>query len=369
MKDLEIHSLICHKDVCFAINCIESLIKNEEFSDVPIYFHEDGSLTDEDVDLLKNLSSNIYFIFKKTADEEIKEFLVNHPNCYKYRLGDKNNIFLWHKIKSFDYFFFSKTKKILCLDTDLLFINKPLQLIEYIEKSTPCYFPDLQNAYCFNDPKDEIPTLPNVNTGIIFIPGEEYYNINSLENALSNLIKNDKNYFPSWIEQSAFAHMFYVDGRYKSLDFEKNRIPFFQSVDYGKVECLHFVSYPAVRELYKGYIKKNQLKKGKLSLVSENNFLIEFKDKKVPLNLKIYENENFYDFEFEWGIDSVGINALSHQFKIKNIDTEKIYEFGSSKFGFFICKKAIEKFDLYHTYEWYGEKKWNKIVSDLCSKN
>lgn len=360
-NDVEIHSLICNKDTPLAINCIKSLISYEEFANYPIYLHDDGSLNDYDKEVLSKLSKNIFLIDRKTADRDIKPFLEGYPNCLRYRLGEKKDVYLWHKIKSFDYFFFSKSKKILGIDSDLLFINKPHELIGFIKKSTPCYFPDIQSAYSFNEPKNEIPVLPNVNTGLIFIPGEEYYNINSIENALSNLIRNEINYFPSWIEQSAFAHMFYKDGRYKSLDKTKNRIPFFQEVDMKNSECLHFVSFPDVRKVYKNYIDKMSFSKDSKKIY-ENSFLVGFKSKKIPLSINISEDAYYYSFDFDWNISDAKIDALSHHFKIKlDEDEEKIYEFGSNKNGFFITRKPISRLRVYHTYEWYGEKNWEKI--------
>ncbi len=103
--------------------------------------------------------------------------------------------------------------------------------INYLKANEAFYYPDIQDAYCYNDPKDEIPVVHNINTGLIYIPSEDYFHLDALDNALGNLLKNNINYFPAWIEQSAFAHMFYVDGRYKVLGAEKYRIPYFQNVD------------------------------------------------------------------------------------------------------------------------------------------
>ena len=103
---------------------------------------------------------------------------------------------------------------------DLLFINKPLDIIDMINKNIPFYFPDIQNSYSFNDPTNEVPVLEKVNTGVFYIPNQNFYNIEHIEFALSNLLKNGINYFPSCIEQSAYAHMFLKLG-FKSLSEEK----------------------------------------------------------------------------------------------------------------------------------------------------
>lgn len=356
-KNLEIHTLICKKDVLLGINNFKSLHKFDEFKNVPIILHDDGSLDDNDIRLLMDIN-NVEIINRKDADKQINEHIKSYPNCLNYRTGN-NQINLWHKIKTFDYYFFSKSKKILGMDSDLLFLRKPENLINLLNNDLPFYFPDCQSSYCFNEPKHEIPVLEKVNTGLFYIPSEEYYNIYHLEFALSNLIKNGINYFPSWIEQSAYAHMFYMDGRYVSLCSEKYRIPYFQDVDISLIECLHFVSYPAVRETYKNYLDYLKISQGDLIYIK--NFIVNFRDEKIPLNIKINKYDNFLNFEFYWGLEKTNQNFLDHIFKIKNKHEEFEYKFQSNKNGFFIIPLLSNELEIHHTYEWYGEINYIKL--------
>jgi len=292
-EELEIHTLICNRDVLLAINNFKSLQKFDEFKNVPVYLHDDGSLTKSDISLLDNIK-NVILIDRKEADKEIEQHIKDYPNCMSYRLG-KNPINLWHKIKTFDYYYFSKSKKILGLDTDLLFMKKPENIINLINSNTPFYFPDVQSSYCFNEPKDEIPVFKSVNTGLIYIPSPDYYNIESLEFALTNLVGKGVNYFPSWIEQSAFAHMFYKDGH------------------------------------------------------------------KIPLEVKMLKYEGFLNVEFYWGLEKTGQQFLDHIFKIIIDGEETEYKFQSNKNGFFIINLTNQNFDMYHTYDWYNNMKWEKL--------
>lgn len=355
--DLEIHSLVCNRDVILALNNFKSLQKYEEFKDIPIYLHDDGSLTDVDKSLLSDID-NVIFIDRKWADKEIEQYIKNHLNCTNYRLGD-SKINLWHKIKLFDYFFFSKTKRVLGLDTDLLFMRKPQDVIDLIKSNIPFYFPDIQSSYSFNEPKNEVPVYKNVNTGLIFIPSKDYYNLDDLEFALSNLVKNNVNYFPSWIEQSAFAHMFFKNNNYVSLPIEKYRIPYFQNVDIELVECLHFVSYPPVRELYKTYVDYLDISNG--DLVYEKNFIVEFENHKIPLDIKMFRYEEFLNIEFYWGLEKTEHKFLDHMFKVVINGKEIEHKFQSNKNGFFMIGLTNENFDLYHTYDWYNNIKWEKL--------
>jgi hypothetical protein len=356
-EGLEIHTLICKKDLLMGINNFKSLQKFDEFKYIPVYLHDDGSLTDSDVDLLSDIK-NVVIIKRSDADRDIQQYIKDYPNCVSYRLGS-NPINLWHKIKTFDYFFFSKSKKILGMDTDLLFMKRPENLINLINTNTPFYFPDCNSAYCFNEPKSEVPVPEKVNTGLIFIPSEDYYNIESLEFALTNLVGKGVNYFPSWIEQSAYAHMFLKDGRYVPLDNEKHRIPYFQSVDISIIECLHFVSYPAVRELYKNYLDYLNMPQGEPLL--EKEYIVTYKEHKVPLNIKMFKFEKFINVEFYWGLEETTQTALDHIFKVKIGDDEFIYKFQSNKTGFFIINHKETNIELHHTYDWYGEMEWVKL--------
>jgi FkbM family methyltransferase len=361
MKDnfegLEIHTLICKRDILLAINNFKSLQQFEEFESLPVYLHDDGSLTDSDIELLSEIKNTIV-IKRADADKEIEQYIKDYPNCMSYRLGD-NPINLWHKIKTFDYFFFSKSKKILGMDTDLLFIRKPNNVIDLINTNTPFYFPDCQSSYCFNEPKSEVPVPEKVNTGLIFIPSEDYYNIDSLEFALNNLVGKGVNYFPSWIEQSAYAHMFLKDGRYVSLNDTKHRIPYFQSVDISRIECLHFVSYPAVRETYKTYLDYIEMSQGEL--VFEKEYTVPFKEHNIPLHVKMFKFEKFVNVEFYWGLEKTTQQFLDHIFKINIGGEEFIHKFQSNKNSFFIINLKEPNFELHHTYEWYGDMEWDKL--------
>jgi len=356
-EGLEIHTLICKRDILMAINNFKSLQKFEEFKSLPVYLHDDGSLTDSDIELLSDIKNTIV-IKRVDADKEIKQYIKDYPNCVSYRLGN-NPINLWHKIKTFDYFFFSKSKKILGMDTDLLFMKRPENLINLINTNTPFYFPDCQSSYCFNEPKSEILVPEKVNTGLIYIPSEDFYNINSLEFALTNLVGKGVNYFPSWIEQSAYAHMFLSDGRYVPLDEEKHRIPYFQNVNISKVECLHFVSYPAVRDTYKSYLDYIEMSQG--DEVFNKKYFVEFKGENIPLNVKMYKFDKFINVEFYWGLEETNQQFLDHIFKIKMGDEEFVHKFQSNKNSFFIINLKQPNFELYHTYEWYGEIDWCKL--------
>jgi hypothetical protein len=261
----------------------------------------------------------------------------------------------------FDYFYFSDSKKILGLDSDLLFMKEPRNIIDLLLLDQGFYFPDNQSAYCFNEPKNEISVLDNVNTGLIYIPSEQHYDINHIEKALSNLLRDGVNYFPSWIEQSAFAHMFCEKNNFVSLSRDKYRIPFFQSIDIKEVECLHFVSYPGTRELYAQYSDYLGLDK-KLETFYQKDFLVEFNSKEVPLSLSIKRTEKgFLIFEYSWDLKSVNLNALDHHFSVEEDGKTELFKLQSEKNGFFVYTPKGKSIQIKHTTDWYGDVNWEVL--------
>lgn len=254
-SNLEIRILVCKKDIEMSLNMVNSLRKYHEFKNIPIFFHNDGSLDTECKTILNKLG-NTFIIEKNYADTKILEYIGDYTSCKRYRF-EINKLFNPTKMKLFDLFFLSETKNILCIDSDILFINKPKNIINLINQSIPFYFPDFQNAYSFCK-TTKANTLEKVNVGIFYIPSESYYDINSIEFALNDLFTIGMTN-GNWIEQSAWSHMYYENGAYVSLDNTKNQIP----NPYGdvptNVESLHFVSHPPIRRLYNDFLEKEYL--------------------------------------------------------------------------------------------------------------
>jgi len=75
---VEIHTLICKKDLVLGINNFKSLLIFDEFKSMKIYFHNDGSLQEDDIKLLTEFS-NAVVIDKSLADSKIIEFINDYP--------------------------------------------------------------------------------------------------------------------------------------------------------------------------------------------------------------------------------------------------------------------------------------------------
>ena len=367
-KDLEIHILICNKDFNMGMESIESLLKYDEFKCIPIYYHNDGSLTNEQIQILKEKHFNVIGDSSNTIQTKIK----NYEFCNKYRCMNKPYSF-WHKIKLFDYFLLSKTKRILGVDTDILFMNKPDDMLNLIRTRKSFYMPDCSSSYCFNGVANTHldGVLHSVNTGILYIDNESDYKIELIEEGLKQIIINDANYFPSWIEQSAFAYMISKLKTYTVLDFNKYKFPYFQQFNINNVEALHFVSYPPCRMLWKQHVDLMNLKCNSTTQIDKINANVVITaenmpngdshclvERNIPILLEIdvfNTTTNYIRIDFKWNLPSN--KQLSHIFKIN--DTE--YNFGSEYEGSFFVLKPNTTLSIYHTYEWYGATNWELI--------
>lgn len=200
-------SLFCHKDVYEGIVAFKSLY---QFLDVkfPLIILDDGSLTDLDEILIVDHIKNVKIIRRKQADIEVNNFLKENglKNCL-----DMRRDFLV-SIKIFDAYFYSKGKKIIIIDTDILFYKKPDVLIDLInqDKSTfiPFYNKDLHSVYSYKIP--DLKKFANmdiqlaVNSGLIgFFPSMDI--ITMTEKFLAQKLPFES---PWLVEQTMYAMYF-----------------------------------------------------------------------------------------------------------------------------------------------------------------
>jgi hypothetical protein len=90
--------------------------------------------------------------------------------------------------------------------------------------------------------------------------------------------------------------------------------------------------------------------------ISKNKLFVDFEDKKIELKYEIYNlNSNLCVLVFSWNENNV-IEFLDHEFKINDV----VYHFNSDKTNELYFDKK-DKIEIYHTYDWYGNKNWELI--------
>ncbi|HEY4324128.1 MAG TPA: hypothetical protein VGN20_09080 [Mucilaginibacter sp.] len=180
-----------------------------------INYHEDGTLTEHDISVLKNIFPNINIFKRVTQDQIIGEYLINEGFHNSAHL--RNNFVL--SLKLIDTVFNKKSKYLLLIDSDVLFFSRPNEILDIVENGTfnGCYNKDVTDAYCFSiemmDKYLPAPIVSRFNSGVFL------YNFDvDFFHFVESILKNEKMSSIPWhIEQTLFAMYVTKVGNYKDL--------------------------------------------------------------------------------------------------------------------------------------------------------
>ena len=159
----EVHALLCKRDLNMFLLAAKSFLRF--YDDVRVVVHDDGSLTERDFRVLAAHIQGVEIIARPLADRELARVL---PRALTEER--KRHVFL---LKLFDFNHFSRAEKTIGLDSDIVFVGEPTEVIDWLQRdSSSCFY----NA----DPTDntfralEQPALtaaPNFNAGFIGYQG------------------------------------------------------------------------------------------------------------------------------------------------------------------------------------------------------
>ena len=147
--DIDSGVVVCmlssHNNLIESIACLKSFYRfcDKKF---PLHYHDDGTLTLKDIKTLKFHFINVKIISFYRATEEVNHYLKNNNflECYQLR----NAKILYSRL--FDFHYFSEGKQILQLDSDLLFFQKPVELLKSLENNLSVYNLDRGPAYSYS---------------------------------------------------------------------------------------------------------------------------------------------------------------------------------------------------------------------------
>lgn len=120
--DTSLHSAVPHRYVFAYLVAVKSLL--QYYSDFSVFVHDDGSLTQTDKNLIKRHLPDVHIIDRQEANKKFEE-TVNNPFLSKVRSSYTSYI------KLFDTTLYNKSKRIIILDTDTLFLKRPDHIIEW----------------------------------------------------------------------------------------------------------------------------------------------------------------------------------------------------------------------------------------------
>ena len=133
----EIHLLLGHRHVGMCLWAVKSLLNAAE-KKYAIVLHDDGSLTDADIAILKQHLIGVRIFRKFEADILIAKNISGFPHVEMYRFnklgvtpwGQRMSIF---SLKLLDFNLLTNARKTLVLDTDVLFFKRPEEIISWVD--------------------------------------------------------------------------------------------------------------------------------------------------------------------------------------------------------------------------------------------
>jgi hypothetical protein len=196
-----IHMLTCHKDLDMALWCLKSFMYFSECCP-EITIHDDGSLTQDDVELLREQLPGCEVIPREEADRRVGDALRKYPLCRKMRPAPGFHCAL----KVFDPWVYSSHDAIVVMDSDILFFRRPEQLLEYAEQGRACFSSDYQNAYSveIGEMKSRlgIEVFERINAGL-FVLCRKDHDLDVLEGYFEAYPETDGHQI--WLEQTLHA--------------------------------------------------------------------------------------------------------------------------------------------------------------------
>ncbi len=124
VDDFEVHSLVCHRHLLFYLFALRAFIRFSG-SCPSVIIYNDGSLTDEDLQLLADVVPEARILPVDQTD--VLEAIGNRPGCralFKHHLLGRRLLSSW---------FHGRTDRLLYLDSDVLFFAPPTELMGWIQ--------------------------------------------------------------------------------------------------------------------------------------------------------------------------------------------------------------------------------------------
>lgn len=183
--------------------------------DVQVHYHEDGSLTQYEMDFLKQKFPGIVVFIRAEQNVKVKEYLLSKGLSHCAELRDH---FIF-SLRLFDMLIHKTTPYLMQVDSDVLFFDKPVEILELLEKGelNGCYNNDNKNAYTFDN--DIMlkhlgkPVVNHFNAGLFLHNFDETF-----FDFIESVLQQEPESVNSWhLEQTLFAMNVTRKGNFLSL--------------------------------------------------------------------------------------------------------------------------------------------------------
>jgi len=165
---LEVHNLVCHRDISIALICLKSLLATSH-EKLQTVVHDDGSLTDEDKTCIRAQLPDSILVSRDQADHELAIVLDGLPTLRKARLK------LAHLLKVLDVPMLCRSDNVCFVDSDVLFLRAHRGLFEISKTRSACarFMLDIRTCHGFRLkdfwPLGPVSPIARLNSGLFCI--------------------------------------------------------------------------------------------------------------------------------------------------------------------------------------------------------
>ncbi|MEM7226477.1 MAG: hypothetical protein AAF495_26125 [Pseudomonadota bacterium] len=192
-----IHLLTKSNECLFALWACRSLLERLD-APIPLYVHDDGSLTSTDVGRLERSLPGVQIVRRADADAAARQVLAGWPNCLAFRQSHVLSL------KLFDPWIVQTTGDIILLDSDVLFFRRPTEVIDWL--AHPEHRRNLWNRE--RAPDENRNPMAGFNSGLGLLR-RDLMNLQAVEDLLS---KNAQGSIPWLMEQEIYGQLSAIAG-------------------------------------------------------------------------------------------------------------------------------------------------------------
>ena len=200
---LEVHNLVCHRDISIALICLKSLLATSQ-EKLQIVVHDDGSLTDEDKTFIRAQLPNSTLVSRDHADHELAIVLDGLPTIRKARLK------LPHLLKVLDVPILCRSDNVCFVDSDVFFLRAHRGLFEISKTRSVCarFMFDIRTCHGFRLkdfwPLGPVSPIARLNSGLFCIK-RNVIDFDWVEAVCSRVGLSQILQHRSWFEQGLWA--------------------------------------------------------------------------------------------------------------------------------------------------------------------
>ena len=197
--EIEVRVLTWRKDYINLIWALKSFYTVAKV-DYPLYIH-DGGLSEEHKETLKKHFPNCYIISKPDADKVVNQYFDDNgfERSKIYRASNIATVKLW------DYFIMSQAKRVISIDSDIVFFKSPEKVINP-QSQKNYYNEDLQYAYSMelDEIKDSfgITLPPKINSGLFNVSRDIFKG-----ELIEKWLQNEKLFANKWVSEQTMHAM------------------------------------------------------------------------------------------------------------------------------------------------------------------